>query len=514
MMTYSEGFEGILIGDTMKLKDFIDIVRGKKSIEFSDEYIDRVSSARRLVEKWVQEGRVMYGITTGFGANSTRAISKEDAVQLQKNIVISHSTSVGEPMSEEEVRATMLMILQNTGQGFSGVRMETLDRYRTFLNHNFVPFAPKEGSVGYLSPEAHIAMSVMGEGKMIENGQVVDAGAFLEKNNMEKYELSYKEGLILVSGTTSVTGLAALALNDILNAVKTADLIGAMTLEVSKGTLRAFDERLMRVRTHKYQLETAKNVRNILEDSEMAKVNYNYRLQDALSIRCIPQLHGSVKKTLYDALETLEVEINSCTDNPIIWSENNDGEAISGGNPDSSFVGLEMDSVSIAATMVAKMSERRNNRLVDGNLSENPWFLVNNPGLNSGLMIPQYTQAGLLNDMKILSTPAVIDGIPTCGNQEDYVAMGYNASKKAIAIAKKLEYILAIELLSAYQSYQYMDQNLKRSTVTETVYNEIAKTVPIMENDAYLYPHIEKLRALIHSGELLKITESIVGEIQ
>lgn len=514
VMTYSKNFNGNIVGDFLKLEDFMSIVRGKKEIEFSDEFKNRVNKSRELVEKWVEQGRVMYGITTGFGANSTRTISKEDAVKLQRNIVITHSTSVGQPMSEEEVRATMLMILQNAGQGYSGIRYETLDRYREFLNHNFIPYAPKEGSVGYLSPEAHIAMAIMGEGKMIEDGQVVDSSKVLEKNNFDKFELSYKEGLILVSGTTSVTGLAAIALYDIINAVKTADIIGAMTLEVSKGTLRAFDERLMSVRAHKYQYETAKNVRRILEDSEIAKANYNYRLQDALSIRCMPQLHGSVKKTLYDALETLEIEMNSCTDNPIIWGEGNDGEAISGGNPDSSFIGLEMDSVAMAATMVAKMSERRNNRLVDGNLSENPWFLVNNPGLNSGLMIPQYTQAGLLNDMKILSTPSVIDNIPTCGNQEDYVAMGYNSSKKAIAIAEKLEYILAIELLSAFESYQYIDKNLKRSTVTEAIYNEIAKTIPIMEDDMYLYPHIEKLRELIHGGELLKIAENIIGEIK
>ncbi len=510
MTDLKEG-QRILVGDFMKIQDFIDIVRNKKNVKFTSAYKNRVNKSRQLVEKWVEQDRVMYGITTGFGANSTKTISKEDAETLQRNIIISHSTSVGEPMKEEEVRATMLMILQNAGQGYSGIRLATLDRYKEFLNYGFIPFAPKEGSVGYLSPEAHIALAVMGEGKMIENGQVIDSLKALEENNLSKYDLSYKEGLILVSGTTSVTGLAAIAIYDIINSVKTADVIGAMTLEVSKGTLRAYDERLMSVRAHKYQLETAKNIRNILEGSEITKANYAYRLQDALSIRCIPQLHGAVKKTLYDALDTLEIEMNSCTDNPIIWGEGNDGEAISGGNPDSSFIGLEMDSVAMAATMVAKMSERRNNRLVDGNLSENPWFLVNNPGLNSGLMIPHYTQAGLLNDMKILSTSSVIDNIPTCGNQEDYVAMGYNSSKKAIAIAEKLEYILAIELLSAYQSYQYIDNNLKKSTVTKAIYNEIAKTIPIMKDDIYLYPHIEKLRELIHSGKLLKIAESIIG---
>lgn len=498
----------------MSLSTFMNIVRNKDKVEFAEEYKSRVKNTRKLVEQWVEQGRVMYGITTGFGANSTRTISKEEANTLQRNIVISHSTSVGEPMSEEEVRATMLMILQNAGSGYSGIRIETLERYREFLNLNLIPFAPKEGSVGYLSPEAHIALAVMGDGKIISEGKVVDSYDVLKRHNLDKYDLSYKEGLILVSGTTSVTGMAAIALHDIIKAVKTADIIGAMTLEVTKGTLRAFDERLMSVREHKEQKATADNIRRILQDSEIAREFYNYRLQDALSVRCIPQLHGAVKKTLYDALETLEIEMNSCTDNPIIWGENGDGEAISGCNADSSFIGLEMDSVSMAATMVAKMSERRNNRLVDGNLSENPWFLVNNPGLNSGLMIPQYTQAGLLNDMRILSTSSVIDNTPTCGNQEDYVAMGYNSSKKAIAIAEKLEYILAIELLSAYESYQYIDKKLKRSSVTDAIYLEIAKTVPIMEHDIYLYPHIEKLRELIHNGDILDIAQKIIGEIK
>lgn len=310
--------------------------------------------------------------------------------------------------------------------------------------------------------------------------------------------------MALVSGTTSVTGLAAIALYNVINATKSADIIGAMTLEVSGGTLRAFDERVMEVRKHKTQSDTAKIIREVLAESEICKEYYNYRLQDSLSIRCIPQLYGAVKKTLLDAKKAIETEFASCNDNPIIWSDDVDGEAISSGNPDSSFIGLEMDSVSIAATMVGKMSERRNNRLIDGNLSENPWFLIKNPGLNSGLMIPQYSQAGLLNEMKILSTSSVIDNIPTCGNQEDYVAMGYNSSKKAIEISEKLEYILAIELLSAYQSYQFVNEDLKKSTITSIIYNEISEVVPIFEEDTFLYEYIEFLKKYIHDGKIVE----------
>lgn len=503
-----------VILDDINLDKFMAIIRDKDYVSFSESYKDRINKSRKLVEKWVEENRVIYGVTTGFGANSTKTISQKDAEQLQKNIVISHSTSVGRQMTEEEVRAVMLMVLLNIGSGYSGVRLETMERYRSFLNHQIYPFAPRDGSVGYLSPEAHIAMTVIGEGMAIRGGEIVNASEVLTGNGIDaEYKLSYKEGLALVSGTTSVTGMAAIALYDIIKAVKTADIISAMTIEVSKSTLRAFDERVMSVRQHEMQINTADNIRRILKDSGIAEEYYNYRLQDALSIRCVPQLHGAAKKTLYDAKITIENEMKSSTDNPVIWYDEEDSDVISCGNPDSSFVGLEMDSVAIAATMVAKMSERRNNRLIDGNLTENPWFLVKVPGLNSGLMIPQYTQAGLLNEMRILSTSSTIDNTPTCGNQEDYVANGYNASKKAIEIAEKLEYILAIELLSAYQSYQFLDSNLKKSSVTQSVYDEISKKVPILEEDAYLYPYIEHLRNLIHEGTILKIAEAKIGKI-
>lgn len=220
------------------------------------------------------------------------------------------------------------------------------------------------------------------------------------------------------------------------------------------------------------------------------------------------------KKTLTDAKEVIETEMNSCCDNPIIYNDGENSRAISACNADSSYVGLEMDSASIAATMIAKMSERRNNRLIDSNLSSNPAFLIKNVGLNSGLMIPQYTQAGLLGDMRILSTPSVIDNTPTCMNQEDYVAMGYNASKKAISVSEKLEYILAIELLSAFQSSAFLDKKYKLSTPTNYIYEKLKEHIPVMEEDFYLYPHIQYLKNLIHSGDLIAWVEEKIGKLK
>lgn len=501
----------VTLGSDIALEDLIAVARYGAKVEFSENYRERVNRSRALVEQWVSQNRVMYGVTTGFGALCTQVISKEETAQLQRNIILSHSTSVGEPFTPEQARATMLMVLQNLGQGFSGVRLSVLEKYREFLNCNLIPWIPREGSVGYLSPEAHMALVLFGEGKAYFNGRLLSGAQALKEANLQPIELSSKEGLALISGTTSVTALASLALYDLINAAKSADVIAAITLEVSKGLIHAFDDKVMQVRPHPQQRKTAANIREILSDSEVMERYQNSRIQDALSLRCIPQLHGAAKKTLLDARRTIEIELNSCCDNPIIWSEEGEEDIISACNPDSSYVGIEMDSACVAATCLAKMSERRNNRMIDGALSGNPWFLIKNPGLNSGLMIPQYTQVGLLGDMRILSTPSTIDNTPTCGNQEDYVAMGYNAAKKSVQIAEKLEYILAIELFSAYESQEFVEETLARSTVTTQILKEIGRHVPRIEQDVFLHPHIEYLRDLVHSGRLVEIAEEGIG---
>lgn len=245
----------------------------------------------------------------------------------------------------------------------------------------------------------------------------------------------------------------------------------------------------------------------------IAKKFVDYRLQDALSLRSIPQLHGAAKKTLLDALKTIEIEINSCCDNPILWPDEDAVGALSGCNCDSSYVGIEMDSACIAATTIAKMSERRNNRLINGQHSGYPTFLIRNAGLNSGLMIPQYTQAGILNDMKILSHPATVDNIPTCADQEDYVAMGYNAAKKARQVAIKLEYVLAIELLSVYYAHQFLESGLLPGSASKAVLDRIAQSVPILEEDVYLYPHLQTLIEMVHSGEIIECIEDTIGKL-
>lgn len=335
----------------------------------------------------------------------------------------------------------------------------------------------------------------------------------LTKAGIAPLSLAAKEGLALISGTTSATALAAIALYDMLKAAISADIVGAMTFEACAGQLDAIAPEVMSVRPHPDQAATADNLRRFLTDSPMVAAAGGSHLQDCLSIRCIPQLHGAVKKTLHDALRTVETEINSCCDNPIIWPGKERNTAISACNADSAYVGIEMDSCCIAATNLAKMSERRNFHIITGALSSYPDFMVKNPGLNSGLMIPQYTQAGLLNEMRILSTSATIDNVSTCGGQEDYVAMGYNACLKAGDVADKLEYILAIELLSVYETRAVETKSLKRSPSTERIFSEIEKKIPLLEEDAFLHPYIMVLKNLIHSGKLIALTEKITGEL-
>lgn len=495
------------------LEDLVAVARDDAKVVLSPAYCEKVIRSRGLVEKFLDEGRIIYGVTTGFGDNCNKIILPEQAITLQKNIIRSHACSVGEPLEEEIVRGILFMMLQNLGQGYSGVQMSTLEAIVRILNSEITPFAPGHGSVGYLAIEAHISLVLLGEGKAWYGGKLVTGAEALAAAGIKPIALGCKEGLALVSGTTSVTAIAALAVFDAIKAAKTADIAGAMSVEALKGTIKAFDPSLQSVRPHEEQAMTARNIVRILERSELAEVHKDYRLQDALSIRCIPQLHGAAKKTLKDALKTIETEMNSCCDNPIIYPFGDDGVALMGCNADSSYVGIEADSSCIAMTNLAKMSERRIDRLVNHHVSELPSFLIEKPGLNSGFMIPQYSAAGLLGEMRMYSTPATIDNTPTCANQEDYVAMGYNASHKAYRCSRNLEYIIGIELLCAAQALDFL-KPLKPSPATQEVYDLIRKEVPSLEEDQHLYPFIQYISEQIRKGNIVSAVENVIGALE
>jgi histidine ammonia-lyase len=285
-------------------------------------------------------------------------------------------------------------------------------------------------------------------------------------------------------------------------------------VEALGGLPKAYEARIMGVRPQPEQAATADNLLRLLSGSQVVQANQNSHVQDALSLRCIPQAHGAVKLTLDTARKAIENDLNGCCDNPIFFPEGDDGVVLSNGNPDAAFQGIQMDSCCIAATYLAKMSERRNTRFIDSHLSGYPSYLVKKPGFNSGLMIPQYSQAGILNEMRMLATPATIDNVTTSGNQEDYVSMGYNACRKAQKAAKLLEYVLAIEMMSGYQAQQFMDTDLKRGAGTAAVLALIGDHVPVMEEDMYLYPHLESIRDLIHSGEFVSAAEKAAGTLR
>ena len=407
----------VVLGKDISIEEFIAVARFGARVEFSEEYKERVRQSRKSIEVCVEKEKPVYGTTTGFGALVTKFISRKQAELLQKNIILTHAVSVGEPMKEEEVRAVMLMVLQSLGKGVSGVRLELLECYRQFLNQNLIPYVPREGSVGYLCAEGHIAAVLLGEGKAWCEGELLDAKEALKKIGMEPFTLSYKEGLALINGTTSATALAALAVYNLSRAARAADIAAALSLEGLRGLLRAYDSHVTRCRPQKELIETAENQMRILKGSQILKEAENSHIQDALSLRCVPQLHGAAKRILKDAWEVVSCEINSCGDNPVVYGTEEEPDIYSNGNPDASYVGMEMDAACIAAVNLGKMSERRNARFLDENLSGFPWFLAKESGLNSGLMIPQYAQAGILNDMKILAHPATADSVSTSAGQ-------------------------------------------------------------------------------------------------
>ncbi|PGY06798.1 histidine ammonia-lyase [Bacillus sp. AFS031507] len=504
----------VILGDhELSLHEVIAVARYSAKVSFTDTYCNRVKTSRGLIEKFLQEERAIYGVTTGFGSNVTEVISKNDAEILQRNIVRSHAVSVGEPLEKEVVRAIQLMILNHLGHGFSGVNLEVLELMSGLLNHDILPVVPGDGSVAYLAPEAHIALVLMGEGKAWYNGELLSGCDALEKAGLKPVILGCKEGLALISGTTSVTAIATLALYNAIQAVKTADISGSMSFESLKGTIKAFDPRLHSVKKHEEQGITARNLVRILSGSEIVEKYKDYRLQDALSLRCIPQVHGAVKKVLKNTLENLMNEMQSTSDNPIIWPEGEDGLALMGGNFDSSLVGMDADAMCIAMANLAKITERRIDRLVNYHVSELPNFLVANPGLNNGYMIPQYTAAGLLNEIRVLSHPATIDNVPTSANQEDVVSFAYFAAKKAYQISKKLQYILAIELMLGTQALDFYD-SLNPSIVTGKVHQFIREKVPTVQEDRFFHPDIEIIFQQIQEGEIVTLVEKLIGEIE
>lgn len=506
--------EVILTDCILTLEEFIAVVKYEAKIKFSESFKTTVNKSRELVDKFLNEERIIYGVTTGFGQNVKYTISANDAITLQKNIIRSHACSVGEPLKEEQIRAILFMIILNTGKGFSGIKLDTLNLLKEFLNNNIIPFAPGSGSVGYLVVEAHIALTLMGEGSILKEGRKIDSIDILNVNNLKPVEFGAKEGLSLISGTTSATALGLLALYESIVAVKNIELAGALVYEALRGTTKALDMRIHEVKKHEEQKNCAINLTNMLNGSEICEKYFDAKVQDACSLRAMPQIQGAVKRLIKEAYEVIIEEMNSVSDNPQICEiEGNDGIALMTGNFDGTYVGSHADMISMAGAIIGNLVERCTDRMVNSNLNDGlPAFLVTNPGLNNGFMIPQYTLAGLLSEIKILASPATIDSISTCANQEDPVSLAYNASKKAGDIANKLQYMVAIEIMTAIQAIDLL-KPLNPSPVNKKVRDFIREKVKFLDKDRYIYSDIEYIYEFVKEMDLIEIVETEIGEL-
>lgn len=506
--------EVILTDCILTLEEFIAVVKYEAKIKLSESFKTTVNKSRELVDKFLKEERIIYGVTTGFGQNVKYTISANDAITLQKNIIRSHACSVGEPLKKEQIRAILLMIILNTGKGFSGIKLDTLNLIKEFLNNNIIPFAPGSGSVGYLVVEAHIALTLMGEGSILVEGKKTDTMDVLNRNNLKTIEFGAKEGLCLISGTTSATALGLLALYESIVAMKNIELAGALVYEALRGTTKALDMRIHKVKKHEEQINCAINLTKMLQGSEICEKYFATKVQDSCSLRAMPQIEGAVKRLIKEAYEVIIEEMNSVSDNPqICKTEDNDGIALMTGNFDGTYVGSHADMLSMAGAIIGNLVERCTDRMINSNLNDGlPAFLVTNPGLNNGFMIPQYTLAGLLSEIKILATPATIDSISTCANQEDPVSLAYNASKKAGDIADKLQYMVAVEIMTALQAIDLL-KPLNPSPVNKKVRDFIREKVEFLDKDRYIYSDIEYMYEFVKEMDLIEIVEKEIGEL-
>ena len=468
------------------------------------EAAERMRASRAVIERLVEEGSTVYGVTTGFGDLANVRIEPEQVAELQRNLVLSHTAGVGEPLPVDVVRAMLLLRANALAIGLSGVRPELAELLCGMLNESVHPVIPSRGSVGAsgdLAPLAHIAAVLIGEGEADTPAGPMSGADALSAVGLVPIALGAKEGLALLNGTQLMTGIAALVLHDGQRLAESADVIGAMSLEAMEGTAAAFDEALIEARPHPGQVAAAAHLRDLLAGSQIAASHADspHRLQDAYSIRCMPQVHGAVRDALDQLGRVLAVEMNAATDNPLVFA---DGRVISGGNFHGEPMALAIDYGKIALAELASISERRTARLVDAHLSGLPAFLSEAPGLRSGLMIVQYTAAALVNEMQTLAHPASVDTIPTSANQEDHVSMGATGALHLRAVLEAAESVLAIEALCAAQGLDFRAP-MRPGDAIGRAHTLLRERVSHLDEDRSPSPDIAAVRELVHSGALL-----------
>ncbi len=498
--------------------EIVAVARHNQPVGFSGDARTNVDKARQLIDKWVQAERVVYGITTGFGAMCDVSVTPEDARLLQEKILVSHAAGIGAPLPVEVVRAIMAVRAHDLSMGYSGCRLETLEYLVRFLNAGVVPVIPEKGSVGAsgdLAPTAHLGLVLIGRGEAFYDGNRLSGADALAAIGLEPLVLEAGEGLALINGTQVMTAIGTLVVNDAVRLSKLADIAAAMSLEVLMGSQSEFDSKIHRLRPHRGQIVTAQNMLKLLGASEIIQSHEGCsRVQDAYTLRCSPQIHGASKDAVAHAVNVIDIEINATTTNPLVFPET--GELLLGGNFHGQPVAMAADYLSIGLAELGSVSERRIERLVNPQLSGLPAFLVKNEGLNSGYMIGQYAAAALVSENKVLAHPACVDSIPTSANKEDHVSMGTIAVRQAREILSNVEHIVAIELLCAAQALDLLnaEKNMQPGRGTAAAYRIVRSRVPYLEEDRELYADIENIVALIRSDEIVSAVEDAVGAIK
>ncbi|KXZ40210.1 histidine ammonia-lyase [Alkalithermobacter thermoalcaliphilus JW-YL-7 = DSM 7308] len=503
----------IITGNDLTIEDIVKVSRDYYQVELSDEAIKNVEKSRYLVDKLVQEEKIVYGITTGFGKFSDVTISKEETKMLQRNLIISHACGVGNCFPEDIVRAIMLLRINALSKGNSGVRLQTLNTLIQMLNKRVHPIIPEKGSLGSsgdLAPLSHMVLVMIGEGEAMYEGERLSGKEALQRAGISPIDLTSKEGLALINGTQAMTAVGALTVYDAINLSKIADIAASLTMEALNGIVTAFDEKVHRVRPHKGQINTAKNMLRILQGSNMTTEQGQIRVQDAYVLRCIPQIHGASKDAIEYVKEKINIEINSATDNPLIFPD--ESQIISGGNFHGQPMALSFDFLGIAIAELANVSERRLERLVNPALSNLPAFLTQNGGINSGFMIVQYSAASLVSENKVLAHPASVDSIPSSANQEDHVSMGTIAARKAREILENTRSVIAMEILAACQAID-LAGNKGLGEGSKIAYEIVRKHTDTIKDDIVMYKEINKCEEIVRSNMLVKEIEKVIGTL-
>jgi len=495
-------------GHSLTLEDVQRVAFGReRELALSEEAARALDASRQVVERSLEESERIYGVTTGFGRLAEVLIPPARRLEIQDNLIRSHSSGFGSTLPREVSRAVMLLRANSLARGNSGIRREIVELLLACLGHGIDPVIPEFGSVGAsgdLAPLAHVARCLLGEGSVLGDDGPEPARAALERAGLEPVSVREKEGLALINGTQATTGIGVLALLRAEAAVETADLAGSMSLEGLRGTPTPFDLRVHQSRPHPGQLASAARLRALLADSEIRE-SHRYgdpRVHDAYSLRCMPQVHGAARDVLAFVRNVLQIEINSSTDNPLVFAD--PGEIVSAGNFHAQLIAECLDFLAIACADLASISQQRIERLLNPDLSGLPAFLARDPGVESGFMIAQVAAVDVLAEMRVLAHPASVDSVTTSANKEDHVSMGMTAARKAARAVRCLEYVLAVELMCAAQALEFLKPLAPGAGVAEG-YELVRQRVAALDGDRVLGDDIERLRALVESGTLAEV---------